>query len=837
MFAMLFSKRSRSSLLSSITRKRILLEHLESRWNPSAVATSMAGGIVQGNLYGDQSVVMALPIAGASGSSTTIQIIDTGDTGMAGQTINSFVPFAGYQGKVSMAVGDFLNKGYQQLIVSAAGNVQSHVKIFDLYQTFINNSNPVSPTPGTFTNPVTLQSFIAFDKAFKGGASVAAGDFNADGMDDLAVGAGPGGAPHVRVFNQGLSTTQMASFYAFSDRKFTGGVTLAAGHLNEDNIADLIVGAGKGGGSRVVSYSGSSIVSNPNSPTTQSSYFAFGSGGVHSAVQVQLIESIVAPETGPVTGLVAGNLTGLFTPTNNTPLVNGTIASYDPSSNTGLIGLYSLVSGSPVQSNVTIPTTTINSSRLTTVYMAPVGYMFNNLISNYAAPMALIANPVNSTISLCPLAPPTTTTNPAPMVQAVPNIYAPPVADGGTPVYNSNTFPFGKGITTAELSAGVKTIASNMTNSVAPGTSGTLPARQVAYQSPFELGFTNSMDSLFSDFSTLPWTNPIEQTTTAYPDGWYPSDSQNLTWGPDMQGPNNPNTSFPLPSLINNQPLQALPANFVQERMVAGALQIMNQGYFYQHHHVPAWFQPQNKQSVSQIIANYEAYSLSPAGMQTPGLDCSDYTNFITDFGLGLRIPTGVNTQGTTDSRGNTSWPNSETYLTPSDPTISGSGSLQGTSNIYINNIVNPQNLLNSSNLAAYYTQYGAEATYQMLNSTLQTGDFLYYGGQDATTNAVHVTMWVGAVGASNPLPLIMDSHGSGVQVGVDENGLPSGVVAPSGPQIRPWFVPPSQANGSGGFEPTAQASTYLLEGNPNYYYYQNFSHVIRPSLTVNATT
>ncbi len=801
---------------------RLSLEHLESRWNPS----SLSGGIVQGNLYGDQSVVLALPIAGASGTATQIQLIETGDTGMAGQSVNTFVPFAGYQGAVNMAVGDFLNKGYQQLIVSASGNVHSHVKIFDMYQTFVNNANSQTPSQGTFSNPVTLQSFIAFDKAFKGGAAVAAGDFNADGVDDLAVGAGAGAAPHVRIYGNGNPATQIGSFYAFSDKKFTGGVSLAAGHLNGDPVADLIVGAGKGGGSRVVSYSGSSIISNPNNPSIQNSYFAFGTGGVNAPVQVQLIESIVAPEAGPVSGVGANSLTGLFTPTNNAPLVNGTIAAYNPVSSNGTVGLYSLVSGTPVQSSVTLPNTTPGSSNSFQISMAPVGYMFDATISNYAAPMVLVANPVNSSVSLYPLAAGATTpSTPAPLVQSVPNIFASPVVGDNPPAYNLNAFPFGGGAGT-QLLAGVKTINSNLTNGVAGGTSGTLPSRQVAYQSPFQLNFTNSTDNLFSDFSNSPWNTPTNQTNQAFANnGWYPSTTTG-TWGPNMEGPPPSDPSFPLPSLLTNSSNPTIPANFFQERMVAGALQIMNLGFYYQHHHMPAWFQPQNGQSLSQIISQYGAYTLTPAGMQAPGLDCSDYTNFITDFALGFTIPTGVSAQGTT-SNGATQWTNSTEHGI----------NLQGTSNIYINN--DPaQGLLNSTNLTNYYTANGAQATYQMLNNTLQTGDFLYYGGGTATDGAQHVTMWVGNVGSTNSVPTIMDSHGSGVQAGVDSNGYPIGVVAPSGPQIRPWFVPPSQSDGSGGYEwmqpagATPESNSYISSSNPNYYYFFNFSHVVRLNLS-----
>jgi hypothetical protein len=100
-----------------------------------------------------------------------------------------------------------------------------------------------------------VKQFLAYDAAFRGGVNIAAANishFVGQGLPDIITGAGPGGGPHVKVFDvQTLNTVR--SFFAF-DPAFLGGVTVAA----SDSIATgvtlgfkftdrIIVGAGPGG--------------------------------------------------------------------------------------------------------------------------------------------------------------------------------------------------------------------------------------------------------------------------------------------------------------------------------------------------------------------------------------------------------------------------------------------------------------------------------------------------------------------------------------------------------------------------------------------------------------
>lgn len=97
-----------------------------------------------------------------------------------------------------------------------------------------------------------VRSFFAYDPAFAGGVEVAVGDVNRDGVGDVVTGAGAGGGPHVKVFD-GRTGKEVASFLAF-ERDFRGGVYVAGGDLNRDGYADVITGAGAGAGPRVQAF-------------------------------------------------------------------------------------------------------------------------------------------------------------------------------------------------------------------------------------------------------------------------------------------------------------------------------------------------------------------------------------------------------------------------------------------------------------------------------------------------------------------------------------------------------------------------------------------------------
>jgi hypothetical protein len=97
-------------------------------------------------------------------------------------------------------------------------------------------------------------SFLAFDANFHGGVRVAVGDMNCDGLPDIIVAAGPGGAPEVRVFNgvTGLPFAGTLGGFLAYGKGSRAGVWVAAGDINQDGLTDIVTGPDNGGGPPLV---------------------------------------------------------------------------------------------------------------------------------------------------------------------------------------------------------------------------------------------------------------------------------------------------------------------------------------------------------------------------------------------------------------------------------------------------------------------------------------------------------------------------------------------------------------------------------------------------------
>ena len=75
-----------------------------------------------------------------------------------------------------------------------------------------------------------LSHWFAFNANFRGGVNLAKADVDNDGLDEIIAGAGPGGAPHVRVFK--ANGRILGSFYAYEEN-FSGGVNVGSLKINK----------------------------------------------------------------------------------------------------------------------------------------------------------------------------------------------------------------------------------------------------------------------------------------------------------------------------------------------------------------------------------------------------------------------------------------------------------------------------------------------------------------------------------------------------------------------------------------------------------------------------
>ncbi len=145
-----------------------------------------------------------------------------------GKTLAKFYPYTkNFKGKISLATANF-NRNCEKEIVTGVGSSGGPlVKIFN------------------YRGKLISGGFFTFTKKFRGGINLAAGDVNGDGMDEIIVAPAGGYAPEVKIFDD--RGNLLNGFFAY-DKNFGGGVSVAAGDVNGDGMDEIITGPGQGGG-------------------------------------------------------------------------------------------------------------------------------------------------------------------------------------------------------------------------------------------------------------------------------------------------------------------------------------------------------------------------------------------------------------------------------------------------------------------------------------------------------------------------------------------------------------------------------------------------------------
>jgi hypothetical protein len=166
-------------------------------------------------------------------------------SGADGSAIANFVvPGAAFSKAITVAAADLTRDGKAEIVVGAGPAGRGWVRTYD-------------PLSGTVIDG-PLGEFRAFGTSHAGGvfvgADAMAGDVNADGTPDLAVGMGPAYAARVRVFS-GATGEVLHDFRPFGSG-VKGGARVALAYVDDDSHADVVVGSGPGVAAMVRVFSG-----------------------------------------------------------------------------------------------------------------------------------------------------------------------------------------------------------------------------------------------------------------------------------------------------------------------------------------------------------------------------------------------------------------------------------------------------------------------------------------------------------------------------------------------------------------------------------------------------
>jgi len=181
-------------------------------------------------------------VALTGGTDGSAQVFGAGNDGILTPAGPAVVPFPGFTGVIRSVVADFNADGAPDVAFATGAGTAARVRIID-------------GKTGADILPAT-----AVLGGFTGGVFLSAGDVDRDGRAELVVATDAGSSPHVVLYKvAGGGLTALVDFVAFDTPEFRGGARVAMGDINRDGVADLVVGAGVGGGPRVSVYNGTGL--------------------------------------------------------------------------------------------------------------------------------------------------------------------------------------------------------------------------------------------------------------------------------------------------------------------------------------------------------------------------------------------------------------------------------------------------------------------------------------------------------------------------------------------------------------------------------------------------
>ena len=304
--------------------------HVGSTGSFSTAYTTLSGGVnfgaavaaagdVNGDGYGDAVV----------GSSTAgpVYVYHGGVSGLTGTVATTLVAPTGATrfGAAVTGAGDVNGDGYADVLVGAPGSSRAYL--------YLGGATGLATTPATTLTPTGAGTNF-------GGALAGAGDLNADGFADVAVGTDAGivyvwfgGASGLGATPTGLSApTGNTSF---------GHAVAGAGDVNGDGYPDLVVGAYTATAAYVFRGSSSGIATTPTSTITSStSQFGLSVDGAGDVNGDGFGDVVVGAPGGEFAYIFHGSAAGAATTPSTT--LTRTYAGYLFGTSTSGFGDYNL---------------------------------------------------------------------------------------------------------------------------------------------------------------------------------------------------------------------------------------------------------------------------------------------------------------------------------------------------------------------------------------------------------------------------------------------------------------------------------------------------------------
>jgi hypothetical protein len=160
---------------------------------------------------------------------------------------SEFQPYGGFDRGAWVATGNVAGDGREEVVTGASEGGGPHVRVLS-----IDKDNGQASE---------VASFMAFGPSFGGGVRVAVGELDAGSPgEEIVVAAGPGGGPHVRIWG-GDGSMLSNGFFVYGET-FTGGVFTAVGNVDGAGLAEIVTGAGPGGGPHVRVWRGDGSLQN-----------------------------------------------------------------------------------------------------------------------------------------------------------------------------------------------------------------------------------------------------------------------------------------------------------------------------------------------------------------------------------------------------------------------------------------------------------------------------------------------------------------------------------------------------------------------------------------------